>query len=170
MIGLPSVNSPSLPALYQAGTLLLLLMFSIYDIRYHRVRNAALFAFFPWCLIYILLCIRQYPQSIGIILFDSLLGFISGGLLLLTVSLFTDDSIGGGDIKLLALLGILYGTVGVITISVFASLAAITVYEIRFLIFKKEITRIPFVPYLFFGCLVTVFIFFRKDILCSHFL
>lgn len=138
--------------------MLILLFFSLYDIRHHRIRNSALFALLPWCLISIPLYTMQYPQSIRFLLFRSLLGFLSGGLLFLAVSLLTNGSLGGGDIKLIALLGIIYGAFGVILISVFASLCAAIIYGAKAVIFKKKAKRIPFVPYLCFGSLVTVFL------------
>lgn len=153
MTGSASVSSLPFPALYQAGTLLAMVLFSRYDILHRRVRNTALYAFLPWCLASLLPCTMQYPQPLWTALFRSLLGFLLGGLLFLAVSLLTHGCLGGGDIKLIALLGILYGPYGIILISVSASLTAIAACGVRTVIFRKKIERVPFVPYLCLGCL-----------------
>jgi len=44
------------------------------------------------------------------------MGFLFGGLLLLIAAMVSNNGIGGGDIKLAALLGILYGPYGVLFI------------------------------------------------------
>jgi len=158
MTGTANVND--LSAVYQAGTMLILLLFAIYDIRHHKVRNTALLAFLPWCLSYIPLSLMSGTQPAGLMVFRSLLGFMSGGLLLLSASLITDGGIGGGDIKITALLGILYGTTGILLVVVTASMAALTIHNFITAIrhTQKKDLRIPFVPYLLFGALLTLFI------------
>jgi len=156
MTGTANVND--LPAVYQVGTMLSLLLFAIYDIRHHKVRNAALLAFLPWCLSYIPLSLIFGTQPAGLMVFRSLLGFISGGLLLLSASLLTDGGIGGGDIKITALLGILYGTTGILLVVATASLAALMTQGFIATIRHKRRLQIPYVPYLLFGALLTLFI------------
>lgn len=53
------------------------------------------------------------------------MGFLFGGLLLLIAAMVSNNGIGGGDIKLAALLGILYGPYGVLFILAAASLSAL---------------------------------------------
>ena len=158
MTGTANVNN--LPAVYQVGTMLILLFFAIYDILHHKVRNAALLAFLPWCLSYIFLSLMFDIQPVGMMVCRSLLGFMSGGLLLLSASLLTNGGIGGGDIKITALLGILYGTTGILLVVVTASMAALMIHNFITAIrhTQKKDLRIPFVPYLLFGALLTLFI------------
>lgn len=156
MTGIPNVNKPLL--IYQIITLILLLGFAIYDYRHHKVRNAALLAFLPWCLFAVPVSLLQNPLlPLFIPLFTSVLGFLSGGLLLLTISMATNGGIGGGDIKLTALLGLCYGTTGILTGLTAAAFLALIHLGIRKLWKKEHSDHIAFVPYLTAGCgLVTL--------------
>ena len=105
MIGILSVNK--LLITYHALTLLFLAGFALYDKRHHRIRNAALLAFLPWCLLSLPLAAYACPwMAFPETMLRCAIGFLSGFLLLLSVSLATNGGIGGGDIKLVALLGI----------------------------------------------------------------
>lgn len=87
--------------LYRLFTVLPLFFFALYDHRHHKVRNAALLAFLPWCLFYVPLSIRQEPLlPDALVILTAALGFFCGGMLLLLISMVTNESIGGGDIKL----------------------------------------------------------------------
>ena len=98
---------------YHAITLVFLLGFAAYDHRHHRIRNAALLAFLPWCLLSPLLMHFTFPGlSPAYWGIRSAAGFGAGFVLLLAVSLATNGGIGGGDIKLVALLGIPLGYPG----------------------------------------------------------
>ena len=101
---------------YHAITLVFLLGFAVYDHRHHRIRNAALLAFLPWCLLYIPAALQEMPACL--VLLRCFLGALCGFLLLLTVSLATGGGIGGGDIKLAALLGIPFGASGLMAVLV----------------------------------------------------
>lgn len=151
MTGTPSVNKQLF--IYQIITLILLLGFAIYDYRHHKVRNAALLAFLPWCLFAVPVSLLQNPLlPLFIPVLTSILGFLSGGLLLLTISVFTNGGIGGGDIKLSALLGLCYGTTGILTSLTAAAFLALIHLGIRRLLKKRHLDHIAFVPYLTAGC------------------
>lgn len=79
-------------------------------------------------------------------------GFLAGFVLLLAVSLATNGGIGGGDIKLVALLGIPLGASGLMGALVLSCLYALIHLGIRKAFQKKPAENIPFAPYLFFGC------------------
>lgn len=79
-------------------------------------------------------------------------GFGAGFVLLLSVSLATNGGIGGGDIKLVALLGIPLGVSGLMTALVLSCLSAMIHLSIRKAYKKEAAKNIPFAPYLFFGC------------------
>ena len=152
MTGTPNVSN--LPFAYRLLTLFFLLLFAIYDYRHHKVRNAALLAFLFWCLLSLPLtiCLTPWPSIFSICLRGSA-GFFTGLTLLLAVSMITDGGIGGGDIKLAALLGIVMGASLLLLAMFTASLAAIIQLELRTLIKKERITHLPFIPYLFLGSL-----------------
>lgn len=138
---------------YHALTLLFLAGFALYDKRHHRIRNAALLAFLPWCLLSPLLMYRAFPGlSPAYWGIRSAMGLLAGFVLLLAVSLATDGGIGGGDIKLVALLGIPLGVSGLMTALVLSCLSALIHLGVRRAYKKKAAESIPFAPYLFFGC------------------
>ena len=153
--GIPSVSKPLF--LYYALTMLPLAGFAFYDYRHHRIRNAALLAFLPWCLLYLPLAAYACPgTTFPEVLLHCAMGFLSGFLLLLSVSLATNGGIGGGDIKLVALLGIPFGASWLMAILVLSCLFALIDLGIQ-KAYKKDAARdIPFAPYLFFGCLAAI--------------
>ena len=79
-------------------------------------------------------------------------GFLAGFVLLLAVSLARNGGIGGGDIKVVALLGILFGVSGLMATLALSCLYALIHLGIRKAFKKKPAENIPFAPYLFFGC------------------
>ena len=138
---------------YHALTLLFLTGFALYDKRHHRIRNAALLVFLPWCLLSPLLMYHSFPGlSLAYWGIRSAMGLLAGFVLLLAVSLATNGGIGGGDIKLVALLGIPFGVSGLMTALVLSCLSALIHLGIRKACKKKAAKNIPFAPYLFFGC------------------
>lgn len=144
---------------YHALTLLFLAGFALYDHRHHRIRNAALLAFLPWCLLYLPLAYTACPQvPFPETLLCCIMGALSGFLLLLSVSLATDGGIGGGDIKLAALLGIPFGASGLMAALALSCFFALLHLGIRRACKRKAPGNIPFAPYLFFGCLAVTLI------------
>ena len=81
-----TANVNSLAAAYRLATLIPLLLFALYDYRHHLIRNAALLAFLPWCLLYFPVSLLNGRLPVGIIC-ESLLGFLAGGALLLMICL-----------------------------------------------------------------------------------
>ena len=155
MTGILSVNK--LLITYHALTLLFLAGFALYDKRHHRIRNAALLAFLPWCLLYLPVAAYACPgTTFPEALLHCTMGFLSGFLLLLSVSLATDGGIGGGDIKLAALLGIPFGASALMGALALSCLFALIHLGIRKACKRQAAGNIPFAPYLFFGCLAAV--------------
>lgn len=156
MTGTASVSKTLL--LYRLFTVLPLFFFALYDYKHHKVCNAALLAFLPWCLFYVPLSILQEPLlPDALVILTAVLGFFCGGMLLLLISMVTNESIGGGDIKLVALLGICHGASDILEILVTSSLLALMHLGDRSFFRKKKPERIAFVPYLTAGyCLTTL--------------
>ena len=140
--------SKLLPA-YHALTLLFLAGFALYDERRHRIRNTALLAFLPWCLLSPVLMYCAFPSlSPAYWGIRSAAGFLAGFILLLAVSLATDGGIGGGDIKLVALLGIPFGASGLMASLALSCFFALLHLGIRKACKRKAPGNIPFAPYL----------------------
>ena len=99
----------------------------------------------------------------------SLLGAFAGfGLFYLVAlsgsALFKKEALGGGDIKIMAMVGALTGWKGVLSTTFFGSLTG-TIVGIFLILLKgktKE-TKIPFGPFLAFGAVITIF--FGQEIL-----
>lgn len=153
MTGTPNVNS--LQFIYPILTLVFLLLFAIYDVRHHRIRNTALIAFLIWCLFSIPLAIWTETTTHWYhALLKSGLGFITGFMILFCVALVTNGSVGGGDIKLIAILGILYGAWGLLAVLMLACISALLFALIASRIDSQELYNIPFAPFIFVGSLI----------------
>lgn len=151
-IGIPSVNNLFL--LYQILTLIFMLLFAVYDQKHHVIRNDALALFLLWCFLSIpieIMCsnISSWYQP----LLKSGLGFIAGFSILFCVALVSHGGVGGGDIKLVAVLGIPYGAFGLLCILFIASVMATIISSILSRMNKLDTEHIPFAPYLFLGSL-----------------
>lgn len=153
MTGILSVSN--LFILYHIITLVFILLFAIYDQRHHKICNKPLLAFLIWCLFSIPVAIVAdsvspwyYP------LLKSGLGFIIGFMILFCVALITKGGVGGGDIKLVAVLGIPFGAAGLLAILFISSVIAMIVLTILDRLNKLDVEHIPFAPYLFLGSLI----------------
>lgn len=153
--GTPNVNN--IFNIYHVITLLFLLWIALYDVRHHKIRNTALFAFFIWCLFSVPITIcTQLFITWQYLLLHCLFGFITGFGIFLFVSMSTNGSIGGGDIKLVGLLGILYGTSGLMAVLITACLIALLHHLFYRLLKRRKTESIPFAPYLFWGCSIYI--------------
>ena len=88
---------------------------------------------------------------------ESLLGFFLGAFLFLAVSYIPNCYIGGGDIKLAALLGILTGPKGILITSFASAVYALFYQQLRC---KNSKQAIPFAPFLLLGT-ITKFVIWR---------
>ena len=151
MTGIPSVSSAVF--VYQILTLIFLLLFAIYDYRHHKIRNKAVASFFLWCLLYIPV---RALADINIhwldLLFDAMLGGAITFWLLVGIALLDNGGIGGGDIKLVTVLAIPFGTEGILSILLLSCLTAVIHSKIRRHERKQE--HIAFAPYLFVSVLL----------------
>ena len=107
MTGTPNVSN--LPFAYRLLTLFFLLLFAIYDYRHHKVRNAALLAFLFGVFFHYRLLSASHHGRPFFHMSARFRRFLYRTHTLLAVSMITDGGIGGGDIKLAALLGIVMG-------------------------------------------------------------
>ena len=152
-IGIQNVNS--LWICYHSLSLLCLAAFAEYDIRHRKIKNAALIPFFFWCLLSIPVNLSMVPIIPAFCFLEAVMGFLFGGLLLLIAAMVSNNGIGGGDIKLAALLGILYGPYGVLFILTAASLSALAFQALERFFYYRKLTSLPFAPFLFLGSIMT---------------
>ena len=153
-IGIQNVNS--LLICYHSLSLLCLAAFAEYDIRHRKIKNAALIPFFFWCLLSIPVNLSMVPIIPAFCFLEAVMGFLFGGLLLLIAAMVSNNGIGGGDIKLAALLGILYGPYGVLFILTAASLSALAFQALERFFYYRKLTSLPFAPFLFLGSIMAV--------------
>ena len=153
-IGIQNVNS--LWICYHSLSLLCLTAFAEYDIRHRKIKNAALIPFFFWCLLSIPVNLSMVPIIPAFCFLEAVMGFLFGGLLLLIAAMVSNNGIGGGDIKLAALLGILYGPYGVLFILTAASLSALAFQALERFFYYRKLTSLPFAPFLFLGSIMAV--------------
>lgn len=156
MTGIQSVNS--LWLWYHGLTLLILAAFAEYDIRHRKIINRALVPFFFWCLLSIPVNLQTEPIFPFFCVYEAILGFLFGGLLLLTVTMISHGGIGGGDIKLTALMGILYGPYGILFILAAASASVILYHTMEEFLYGRRSLSLPFAPFLFFGSLIELYL------------
>ncbi len=90
----------------------LLLILTLIDFKYMILPNILVLIVFVLGILYMLLVKRQY--------LDSLFGILAGGGFFLLLFLVTRGNMGGGDIKLMAALGIWLGLKGTIMTTLFA--------------------------------------------------
>lgn len=148
MIGTPIAVSLPL-TIYFELLLMILFGFSLYDIRRRRVPNVALAFFTPFALAFIfLLC--QYRPVWDCVLY-AVAGFLAGGLIPLITAMLTNGGIGGGDIKLCALLGIIAGPYGILLILFLATLLAMAAGGVQRVMFRIKPEKLAFVPCMSIG-------------------
>ncbi|MDG5786860.1 prepilin peptidase [Evansella sp. AB-P1] len=89
---------------------------------------------------------------------DSIVGSVVGFTILLLLAIVSKGGMGGGDIKLFAVLGIVLGLQGTLLTLFFASLLGAIIGGIGLIIKKtKKGVPIPFGPFIAAGCLISYF-------------
>ncbi|MFQ5647419.1 MAG: prepilin peptidase [bacterium] len=152
LLSLRHFNSDPAAAAPYAAFMALLLAISLIDLDVKIIPNrlvfpgivtGGIFAALSW--------LNVSPMS-------SLIGFGVGGGLFYLIALLSRGGMGGGDIKLIALIGILVGWQGVLlTIMLASSMGALAgVWAILFLK-KGRKDQIPFGPFLSLGTCFTIF-------------
>lgn len=147
---------------YETLAICCLTGFAVYDIRTRRVPNRALVFFCPAVLASLPVHMQGTGASFLAALGFSLAGCAVGFLILLTAALLSRGGagVGGGDIKLAAATGFLYGPyrmLGILIIATLLSACAALVILCR----RKGKTSplsLPFVPFIAAGCLFTLIV------------
>lgn len=150
--GIPSVNR--IYIFYRVLTLFFLLFIGIYDYRHHLIKNIALMLLFLWCLLqFPVLILTDTSSFLLSMLLQDILGAGLGFSLFLIISMITNGSIGGGDIKLIAILGFYYQARGLFIIVLLSCALALSKSLLSMILQKNKHSSVPFAPYLFLGCL-----------------
>jgi leader peptidase (prepilin peptidase) / N-methyltransferase len=121
------------------------------DLLYCIISDKVLIVFFVW--FFALLFISEYRSWI-----DAIGGGLFGFLFLFILAVVSKGGIGGGDIKLMGVIGLVLGFQGAYFTLMIASITGVLVAIVG-LVLKKYTrkTAIPFGPYLAIGALVTYF-------------
>ncbi len=130
-----------------------LIYLSIYDIRHHKVTNDSVLLYIP---IVTLKCTVLVCMGTLLDYVPMLLGAAVGFGILLSAAMITNGGIGGGDIKLAAVLGLAAGLKGMLVTLLVASLGAAIYGIIHKKILKKEKLAIAFVPFMLVGYVVAL--------------
>jgi len=139
--------------------------FAVYDIYKRRVPDKALAFFLPITIIAPMLTMNtDVGSALAVSLFKLYLkaarGAGTGFVITLISSLLSKngEGMGGGDIKLTTVLGLVYGPKGITRILLIASLTAFLA-GLRLINKKRnDILLLPFVPFIAVGCMLnTIF-------------
>lgn len=129
----------------------LLLTITVSDMEEHKIPNIVLLPFLITGLI------ERFVVSQAVNWwFNPLLGFVVGFGVMLLLGYFSKGGMGGGDIKLLAVIGVFVGAAGAIATLVLASFIGLF-YAIFSGLAVKKGKKIPFGPFLAIGGLMTYF-------------
>lgn len=161
MTGIPTV-SDLICLTYETLALCCLTGFAAYDIRTRRVPNRALVFFCPAALASLPIHMQGTGASFQSALGFSLAGCATGFLILLSAALLSKGGagLGGGDIKLAAAAGFIYGPyrmLGILMIATLLSACAALVILCRRRGKAKPLS-LPFVPFMAAGSLFTLII------------
>lgn len=104
-------------------------------------------------------CIPFHITSVyGITFLNGIGGFLIGGGIFLAIALVTNGAMGGGDIKLMAMLGLWFGITNILIITMLAFFIG-AIISILLLIFKIKNRKdmIPFGPFIALATIIVVF-------------
>ena len=130
-----------------------LIYLSIYDIRHHKVTNDSVLLYIP---IVTLKCTVLVCMGTLLDYVPMLLGAAAGFTILLSAAMITHGGIGGGDIKLAAVLGLAAGLKGMLVTLIVASLGAAIYGVFHKFVLKKEKLTIDFIPFMLIGYIIAL--------------
>lgn len=156
MTGIPTVNDRIL-FLYELLAFACIAGFAAYDLKKKRVPDRALLLFLPFALAAPMIRTGAFGTALLPLLFlYSFMGAAAGFVILLAAAMLSKEGagIGGGDIKLAAVMGFIYGPARMLSVLLIASgLAACVSLAVRHQR-KKDMLSLPFVPFLMIGSLI----------------
>ncbi len=150
--------------LFFFSLLYLLLGISLVDFKYRIIPNQLVITGIIIAFIFHLPSFASFwlavPDSflLSITLLDSLYGFILGSIVFILIILISKGGMGGGDLKLMAMIGLFVGLRGTATAMLLGFVAG-AVVGVYFMI-RGKLTRkdaLPFAPFLALGTVIEVF-------------
>lgn len=124
-----------------------------FDIKYKKVPNKVLLVMLPCTVLHLILSTIEYGWSS---LLYGILGALLGGGLLLISAMMTKGGVGGGDIKLAAVLGLAVGFEGMVVLLISACLGAMAYALFCRYMLRMQMIRIAFVPFMTIGYILSV--------------
>jgi leader peptidase (prepilin peptidase) / N-methyltransferase len=142
----------SVELLLASSLILMCAIIFVSDLLYFIISDKVLIVFFAWFLA--LQVVFEYRSWL-----DAVAGGLLGFCFLLLLAILSKGGIGGGDIKLMGVLGIVLGFQGAFLTLMIASVVGLIV-GVTGIVMKKftRKTAIPFGPYLAVGALVTFYL------------
>jgi len=131
---------------------------SVFDIKAKRIPNRLILAMLGVWVVTMVPKLFIDTDAAITLLFDSLLGFLVGGVPFMIVYLISRKGLGGGDVKFIASAGLYVGFMGALSTIVYGTiLAGLT--GLVLLLLKKlgRKDSMPLAPFLYVGILITVF-------------
>ena len=102
-------------------------------------------------------------ENLRLAFINGILGFVLGGFIFLLLAIITRDGIGGGDIKLVSMLGFYFGWQNIILIALISFLIGGLIASFLLVTGVKNLKDpIPFAPFLILSSLI---IFLYKDLI-----
>jgi len=145
----------SLNFVFYSFLISILLVISIIDYREQIIPDGLVLTMLGSTIIYKALIYSFYTMNITLL--DGILGFLIAGLFFLLITLVSNGGMGGGDIKLIAVLGLILGLkkVWLCILLAFVLGGIISIFLLAFKI-KTRKDPIPFGPFIVLGFLMTV--------------
>jgi len=132
---------------------------AVVDFKSKKIPNKLLLLMLSaWIIVIFSMLIFNTDSAIALIV-DSALGLLIGGGVFMLVYVASKKSLGGGDVKFMALSGLFIGFSEIIPAMLYGTiLAALT--GITLMLFKKlgRKDTIPLAPFLYIGILLTIFL------------
>jgi leader peptidase (prepilin peptidase)/N-methyltransferase len=136
-----------------------LLAMSFIDLEFRIIPDELSLGGWAVAIVIALLGVFQFPLSASESIFGSLFGYFSFWILSKLYAFFTaEEGLGGGDVKLMGLIGAVLGFRGVLTTILLGSLLGSLIGILFIIIFKKSKKfPIPFGPFLAVGAYAAIF-------------
>ncbi len=151
-------KSPIQTAVLNGSVFLWLCAIGYIDFKKQIIPNMLILAGLIFWAVYEAVSILVFKEPVKETLIASLLGGGVCGLGLLLISLLLRSALGMGDVKLMFVLGLLYGLVNVYSILLFSIIVMAAVAVILLLMKKvNRKSRLPMAPFVIIGFLIGVF-------------
>lgn len=147
---------------FYLGYLSLFLIITMIDLEYQIIPDELIIFGFILGIFHKVINVVFLGISLDIV--NSIIGFLIGGGVFLLIAVLSRGGMGGGDIKYMAMLGFLFGTVSIVIISMLSFFigAIVSIFLIASKI-KKRKEYIPFGPFISMAAILTIL--FKQEII-----